>query len=41
MGDNYYSGSRLKLSVKKLDKWYWKDPNRFFPIIRVLLSKTI
>jgi len=40
-GDNFYSGSSFKSSVEELDEWYWKDPNRFPPFIRVLLSKTI
>lgn len=40
-GDNFYSASEFKSSVEELDEWYWKDPNRFFPIIRALLTKTI
>jgi uncharacterized protein (DUF362 family) len=40
-GDNFYSGSSFKSSVEELDEWYWKDPNRFSPVIRALLSKTL
>ena len=40
-GDNFYSGSSFKSSVEEMDEWYWKDPNRFSPVIRALLSKTL
>ena len=40
-GDNFYTGSSLKSFWEELDEWYWKDPNRFSPIIRALLWKTI
>lgn len=40
-GDNFYSGSSFKSSVEEMDEWYWKNPNRFSPVIRALLSKTL